>query len=75
MKTTKLLIAAGLALAATSTFAETIVTTQPVQHVAQVYGRASAPAVKVAGSGQDANKGETQVAVQANKATVDFGRS
>jgi hypothetical protein len=85
MKTTKFIIAAGLAIATTGAFAETGVTTYQAEHVANIYGRASAPNVQIAGadarqagnvadSGSDAAKGETKVAVKAGT-EVQFGRS
>ena len=84
MKTTKLIIAASLAIAATSVFAETGVTTYQADHVANVYGRASAPNVQISGidarqagnvadSGRDSN-GDTKIAVKAGT-EAQFGRS
>jgi hypothetical protein len=85
MNTAKIIIAAGLAIATTGAFAETGVTTYQAEHVANVYGRASAPNVQITGvdarqagsvadSGGDASKGETRVAVKAGT-EVQFGRS
>ncbi|HVY04499.1 MAG TPA: hypothetical protein VHB46_00860 [Burkholderiales bacterium] len=74
MKTTKLILAAGLAIAATGAFAETTVTTYSEQ-VAQVYGRASSPNVRIVESGQDSAKSDTKVAVTAGKEAIEFGRS
>ncbi|MEO8009612.1 MAG: hypothetical protein ABI728_13975 [Betaproteobacteria bacterium] len=48
MKLFKLIVAAGLAVGVTGAFAETGVSTGGIGHVATVYGRASAPAVKIA---------------------------
>jgi hypothetical protein len=73
MNATKIIIAAGFAIATTGAFAETGVTTYTANHVANVYGRASAPVVQVADS--DAAKGDTKVAVTVSKEVVEFGRS
>jgi len=84
MKTTKLIIAASLAIATTGAFAETGVTTYQADHVANVYGRASAPNVSLSGvdarqvgnvadSGTEAGK-DTKIAVKAGT-EVQFGRS
>lgn len=84
MKTTPLIIAAGLAFAATGALAETSATqstvnTDQIAGVAQVYGRSSAPNVKVAGpvagSGQESAGRDTKVAVTAGKDAIEFGRS
>lgn len=84
MKASTLIIAAGLAIATTGALAETTATqatvnTYQTAGVAQVYGRSSAPNVKitgtVAGSGQDASGHDTKVAVTANKEPIEFGRS
>lgn len=84
MKTTTLIVAAGLAFATTGALAETSATqatvnTYQTAGVAQVYGRASAPNVKiagpVAGSGQDSTGRDTKVAVTAGKEAIEFGRS
>ena len=84
MNTTKIIIAASLAIATTSVFAETGVTTYQADNVATVYGRASAPNVRIArtderqsGSVADANGDsakDTRVAVKAGT-EVQFGRS
>jgi hypothetical protein len=84
MKTTKIIIAASLAIATTGAFAETGVTTYQADHVANVYGRASAPNVRIAGSDArqsgsvaDSNGDsakDTKVAVRAGT-EVQFGRS
>ncbi len=80
MNTTKIIVTAVLAIAASSAFAETgSVATYQTASVAQVYGRASAPIVSVTGrvadSGQDVAKGDTKVAVTARKEAIEFGRS
>ena len=49
MKFFKLIVAAGLAAAATGALAETGVNTADSGYVASVYGRASIPAVKIVG--------------------------
>jgi hypothetical protein len=84
MNTTKLIIAASLAIATTGAFAETGVTTYQADHVANVYGRASAPNVRIAGvdarqagnvadSGGETDK-DTKIAVKAGT-EAQFGRS
>jgi hypothetical protein len=84
MKTTTLIIAAGLAIATTGAIAETTATqatvsTYQTAGVAQIYGRASAPNVKVtgavAGSDQDSTGRDTKIAVTAGKEPIEFGRS
>ena len=86
MNVTKLIIAAGFAIAATGALAETGVGTYQVDNVANVYGRAGVPNVKLSGtvatqpgnvadSGRDLNKGDTKFAVTTGKETVEFGRS
>jgi hypothetical protein len=87
MNATKLIIAAGFAIATTGAFAETGVTTYQPEHVANVYGRASAPNVPIVGaaataqsgnvadSGGDSTKGDTKVAVTVSKEAIEFGRS
>jgi hypothetical protein len=72
MNATKLIIAAGFAIATTGAFAETGVTTYQGEHVANVYGRASASKA-IADSGSD--KADTKVAVKAGQETIEFGRS
>jgi len=81
MNATKLIVAAGFAIATTGAFAETGVTTYQAEHVANVYGRASAPNVQVvgadarqAGNVADSGREETKVAVKAGT-NVEFGRS
>jgi hypothetical protein len=84
MKITTLIIAAGLAVATTGALAETTATqatvnTYQTASVTQVYGRASAPNVKVtgtvAGSDQDSAGRDTKIAVTAGKEAIEFGRS
>ena len=86
MNATKFFIAAGFAIATTGAFAETGVTTYQADHVANIYGRASAPSVQavgpvasqsgnVADSGRDSTKDDTKVAVTAGKDVIEFGRS
>jgi hypothetical protein len=84
MKTTKLIVAAVLAIATTGALAETTAThttvnTYQTVGVAQVYGRASAPNVQVkgvvAGSDQNSVGRDTKVAVTAGKEAIEFGRS
>ncbi len=86
MNTTKLIIAAGLAIATSGALAETGVGTYQIDNVANVYGRAGIPNVKITGtvatqsgnvadSGRDITKGDTKVAVTAQKDVVEFGRS
>ena len=86
MNATKLVIAAGFAIATTGALAETGVGTNQIDNVANVYGRAGAPNVKIVGavatqagnvgdSGRDSTKGDTKVAVTAGKEVIEFGRS
>jgi len=86
MNTTKLIIAAGFAIAATGAFAETGVGTHQIDNVSNVYGRAGAPNVKIVGtvatqpgtvtdSGRDITPGESKFAVTAGKEVIEFGRS
>jgi hypothetical protein len=86
MNATKIIIAAGFAIATTGAFAETGVGTYQVDNVANVYGRAGAPNVKITGavasqpgtvadSGRDSSKGETKLAVKAGRDVIEFGRS
>ena len=49
MSIAKLLVAAGLTVAATGAFAETGVNAADLGYVANIYGRASDPAVKISG--------------------------
>ena len=86
MNATKLIIAAAFAIATTAAFAETGVGTYQIDNVANVYGRAGVPNVKIIGavatqagnvadSGRDSTKGDTKVAVTAGKEAIEFGRS
>ena len=50
MNATKLIIAAGFAIATTGAFAETGVGTNDVNNVANVYGRAGVPNVQLSGT-------------------------
>jgi hypothetical protein len=88
MNATKLILTAGFALATTGAFAETGVGTYQIDNVANVYGRAGVPNVRVvsavgvatqpgnvADSGRDSAKGDTKLAVTAGKETIEFGRS
>lgn len=59
MKATKLIIAAGLALATSAAFAETGVKTYQIDNVTNVYGRAGVAAVQIKGNVQ---AGDAQVA-------------
>lgn len=88
MKFSKLLVAAGFAVAATGAFAETGVNTADLGYVANVYGRASTPAVEIAGpllvvpadvnvAGRDAVQGTTPMVVTTKDVDVNevFGRA
>lgn len=86
MNAIKLIIAAGFAIATTGAFAETGVGTYQIDNVANVYGRAGVPNVKIIGavatqsgnvadSGRDSSKGDMKVAVTAGKEVIEFGRS
>ncbi len=87
MTITKLIIAAGFAVATTGAFAETGVKTTDFGNVSNVYGRASVATVKIAGtvnstnatvadSGRETVKGDTQIAVTAEgKGVNEQGRS
>jgi len=86
MKSTKILLAAGLAIVATGAFAETGVTTYQRDNVANVYGRAGVSNVKIAGplvsqpgnvadAGRETSRGDTKLSVTANKEVIPFGRS
>jgi hypothetical protein len=82
MKTTNLIAAAVFAMATTAAFAETAATqttvnTYQTAGVAQVYGRASAPNVRLANpaTDQDAAGRDTKIAVTAHKDVIEFGRS
>ncbi len=87
MTITKLIIAAGFAVATTGAFAETGVKTTDFGNVSTVNGRASIATVKIQGdvnstaanvadSGREVVKGDTQMAVTAGDRDVnDQGRS
>lgn len=88
MKLSKLFVAAGFAVAATGAFAETGVNTADLGYVANVYGRASIPAVKIAGplvvrpadvnvAGREAAHGATPMEVTTREVDVNevFGRA
>ena len=85
MNVTKLIVAAGFAVATTGAFAETGVKTGDVGSVANVYGRTSVAAVQIKGdvvaqpadvaeAGRDVVKGDNAVAVNSGN-THEFGRS
>ena len=88
MNATKIIVAAGFAIATTGAFAETGVKAANIDNVANVYGRASVAHVKIQGapvssqrsnvaeSGRDVVKGDTQIAVSAGAKSVnEAGRS
>ena len=88
MKVTKLIVAVGFAVAATGAFAETGVNTADLGYVANIYGRASIPAVKIAGplvtrpadvnvAGREAVLGTTPMVVTTKEVDVNevFGRT
>jgi hypothetical protein len=88
MKFSKLLAAAGFAVAATGAFAETGVNTANLGYVANVYGRASVPAVKITGplvirpadvnvAGREVVQGTTTTVVTTRQVDVNevFGRA
>jgi hypothetical protein len=86
MNATKLIVAAGFALATTGVFAETGVGTVQIENVANVYGRAGVANVKVYGTvaaqpasvddaGRNAAKGDNKTAVTSGKDVIEFGRS
>ena len=88
MKFFKLIVAAGLAAAAAGAFAETGVNIADPGYVANVYGRASIPAVKIAGplvtrpadvnvAGREAVHGPTPMEVTTKEVDVNevFGRT
>ena len=87
MTITKLIIAAGFAVATTGAFAETGVKTLDTGNVSNVYGRAGVAAVKIQGavasqsstvadSGRETVKGDTQIAVSTGGQGVNAqGRS
>lgn len=67
MKATKLIIAAGLALATSAAFAETGVKTYQIDNVTNVYGRAGVAAVQIKGSVQ---AGDAEVATAGRNPAV-----
>lgn len=84
MNVTKLIVAAGFAIATTGAFAETGVKSALVDNVSNVYGRAGVAAVKIQGatavatqpgnvadSGREVVKGDTQIAVKAGGLDVN----
>jgi len=84
MNVTKIIVAAGFAIATTGAFAETGVKSAYVDNVTNVYGRAGVAAVKIQGaaavatqpgnvadSGRDVVKGDTQIAVSAGAKDVN----
>lgn len=88
MKFSKLVVAAGFAVAATGAFAETGVNVADLGYVANVYGRASTPAVKIIGpvvirpadvnvAGREIAQGTTPIVVTTKAPDVNevFGRS
>lgn len=88
MKVTKLFIAAGLTVASIGAMAETGVNTADIGYVANIYGRASDPAVKIAGplvtrsadvsiAGRETAEGKIAAAVVAKDLDVSkvFGRA
>lgn len=88
MKLSKLIVAAGFAVAATGAFAETGVNIADLGYVANVYGRASIPAVKIAGplvirpadvnvAGRETAQGTTPMVVTTKEVDVNevFGRA
>lgn len=88
MKCSKLLVIAGFVVAATTAFAETGVNTADLGYVANVYGRASSPAVEIAGplvirpadvnvAGREAVQGVTPMLVTTKDSDVNevFGRT
>jgi len=86
MNVTKLIVAAGFAVATAGAFAETGVGTVQIENVANVYGRAGVTNVKVYGTvaaqpanvaeaGRNTAKGDSRIAVTSGKEVIDFGRS
>jgi len=90
MKCSKLLVIAGFVVAATTAFAETGVNTADLGYVANVYGRASTPAVEreIAGplvirpadvnvAGREAVQGATPMLVTTKDSDVNevYGRT
>jgi hypothetical protein len=87
MNVTKLILAAGFAVVSTGAFAETGVGTVQIDNVANVYGRAGVPNVKIYGTvasqptdvavpgGNNTGTGDTKIAVTSGKNVIAFGRS
>ena len=86
MNVTKLIVAAGFAVATTGAFAETGVGTVQIDNVANVYGRAGVTNVKIYGTvatqpanvaeaGRNPVKGDSKIAVTSGKEVIEFGRS
>jgi len=86
MNVSKLIIAAGLAVATTGAFAETGVGVGRIDNVANVYGRAGVANVKVSSTlatqpanvveaGRNTVKGDSKIAVTSGKEVIEFGRS
>ncbi len=84
MNVTKIIVAAGFAIATTGAFAETGVKSAYVDNVTNVYGRAGVAAVKIQGAtavatnpgnvadaGRDVVKGDTKIAVSAGAKDVN----
>ena len=84
MNVTKIIVAAGFAIATTGAFAETGVKSAYVDQVSNVYGRAGVAAVKIQGAtavttqpgnvadaGREVVKGDTQIAVSAGAKDVN----
>lgn len=86
MNVTKLIVAAGFAVATTGAFAETGVGTVQIDNVANVYGRSGVANVKVYGTvaaqpanvddaGRNTARGESKIAITSGKQVIEFGRS
>jgi len=86
MNLTKLIVAAGFAVATTGAFAETGVGTVQIDNVANVYGRTGVANVKVYGTvaaqpanvadaGRNTAMGDSKFVVTSGREAVEFGRS
>ncbi len=86
MNVTKLIVAAGFAVATTGPFAETGVGTVQIDNVANVYGRTGVANVKVCGTvaaqpaavaeaGRNTAMGDSKIVVTSGMEVVEFGRS
>ena len=77
MNVTKLIIAAGLAIATTGAFAETGVRTVQIDNVAnvKVSGTVAAQPANVDEAGRNSAKGDSKIAVTSGKEVIVFGRS